>query len=121
MSRNAWYFVKYCFTFTGKLGPPLRPLEGLKDGAYKNRTDPALQPVLEFLDQQENDGMSLKIFLARAGRRFCLDPNSRHYNPKDGQMFSRILNGEDVFLAPVLLPIDGVVLKTLLIIGQIFL
>ena len=42
----------------------------------------------------------------------------RHYNYNHGQMFGRIINGEDVFKTPVFEPLDGVALKSFLVIGQ---
>ena len=64
--------------------------------------------------------MDIGIFLAKLGRRICWNQDSRHYNPDSYKFFQRIVSGEDVFKAPIFLPIDGVVLKSMLILGKVF-
>ena len=62
--------------------------------------------------------MDLATFMSRLARRATLDPESRHYNCNHCQVFTRIINGEDVFKAPVFEPIDGVALMSFLVIGE---
>ena len=67
--------------------------------------------VVDIMVLFENKNMSLKMLLARLGRRECMNPFSDHNNYDDGHMFSRIINNEDVFKAPIIDALDGVVLK----------
>ena len=93
------------------MGAPLKPLEKLVSKNFNLRTDEILDPILEFLSRPENKNYSLKKLLARLGRRESLNPFSEHNNYDDGHMFSRIIRGEDVFKAPNIDALDGVVLK----------
>ena len=107
---------KYCIFFSSakksKFGRPVKPLEEIEsDANYKLKTDEIFKPILDFLDRKENFGESFFTLICKFGRRECLNQKSRHYSPKNGQIFQRILRGEDVFMAPKLEPIDGVVLK----------
>ena len=98
-----------------KMGRPLKPLEELaaqkKPRNFNLRTNEILGPILEFMARPENNNMSLKMLLARLGRREFLNPFSDHNNYDDGHMFSRIINNEDLFKAPNIDALDGVVLK----------
>ena len=98
-----------------KMGRPLKSLEELaaqpKPRNFNLRTNEILNPILKFLARPENKNMSLKMLLARLGRRECMNPFSDHNNYDDGHMFSRIINNEDVFKAPNIDALDGVVLK----------
>ena len=69
------------------------------------------------LEEEENNGMGVLELYARVCRRIVSNPKSKHHKPEHGQLLSRIINKEEIFKAPILLPIDGVVLKTILIIG----
>ena len=64
--------------------------------------------------------MDIGIFLAKLGRRVCWNLQSRHRSVENYQMFQRICHGEDVFAAPKFEPIDGVTLKSMLILGKFF-
>ena len=62
--------------------------------------------------------MDIGIFLAKLGRRVCWNLKSRHRSVENYQMFQRICHGEDVFAAPKFEPIEGVALKSMLILGK---
>ena len=107
------------FVFTASFGRPPENLEKLDPcgAAFKKRTQKLFQISLDLLEEKENNGMGVLELHARVCRRIVSNPKSRHYNPEHSQLLSRIINKEDIFKAPVLLPIDGVVLKTICIIG----
>jgi hypothetical protein len=63
-------------------GKPPGPIEGLKRQGFQKRTDYLLQPILEFLDRPENNGMDLKTLFALFLRRVSSDTSSKqHYRP----------------------------------------
>ena len=46
--------------------------------------------------------MNIAMFLAKLGRRFCWNLDSRHHSVKYYQMFQRILSGEDVWKGQII-------------------
>ena len=61
--------------------------------------------------------MDLSTFLSKIGRRACLDPYSKHYNQKKGQIFNKIIKDETE--EETINAEDGVVLMSFLEIGEL--
>ena len=99
-------------------GRPFKSINDLDEQSFKKRTENIYRSILDFLDQPENKGLDISVLLSKIGRRACGDPYSRHYDYEKSQMFSRIAKGENAFNAPVFEPIDGLVLKSFLVIGE---
>ena len=108
----------YKFPKKSKRGRPSKSLKDLYELNFKRRTNDTYKTILDFLEEPKNKDMDLETFMSRLARRATLDPESRHYNCNHCQVFTRIINGEDVFKAPVFEPIDGVALMSFLVIGE---